>query len=154
MTRKCLLLFTIFFICTFFLLSGILGEKGFVYRKQLSRQLESQNDILEKLNLAKSNLELQEQNIFSEDFLKDKAIKQGYSFENDVVYYFDSKYLDYDTEKMYDLKKLQADNQEIWFLSRSAIALISSAAAGIAVLLMIFARTIKKHGAKDGTEQE
>ena len=80
--------------------------------------------------------------------------KIAISFENDVVYYFDSEYLDYDTEKMYDLKKLQADNQEIWFLSRSAIALISSAAAGIAVLLMIFARTIKKHGAKDGTEQE
>lgn len=153
MTRKSLLFFILVFTCMWFLLSGLLGEEGFIYNRQLEEELERQEESLLKLKTAQANFKRQEVNILTENFLKDGAIKQGYSLDGDEVYYFKPDSLDYKTEKMYDLKRIQANHQKAWHLSKGSIALISLA---ISTAATFFLGLIRKSGSRknDGGAQD
>lgn len=153
MTRKCCLLFAILCICLFCLLSGTLGEEGFFYKKQLENLLKNQNEVLKQLEQVYSNLEIRKENIFSEETLKNNSFDLGYVFESNEVYFFEPDNLEYETEKMYDLKKIQVEKQEIWFLSHGMILLISiSISAVITLFVFLLKKARRKSGDKDGTE--
>ncbi len=150
-----MLFFILVFTCMWFLLSGLFGEAGFIYNRQLEEELERQNDVLLKLKTAQANFKRQEENILTENFLKDGAIKQGYSMDGDEVYYFKPDSLDYKTEKMYDLKQIQANHQKAWHLSKGSIALISLVVSTVATFFLGFTRKSGSRkndgGAEDGT---
>lgn len=85
MTRKCLTLFLILLVCAYFLLSGLLGEDGLLCRKRLEGTLESENDLLKRLDLEKNELERQKEAIYTKEHLMEAARTFGYGAEGEKV---------------------------------------------------------------------
>lgn len=125
MTRKICAIF-VFLLCALDLfLSILLGENGFLYKNQLQTQLKEATEVSKQLERIDENLQNQENQIYSEQYLKDKAIKQGYSFDQDQVFFFEKENLDLKSQNLYDLKQIQFTTQNITYLSRIQIFLIA-----------------------------
>lgn len=142
MTRKCSILFFILFFCSFFLLSGLLGEHGLVYKKQLEAKLKADGITLEKLEMEEQNLLNQRNNIYSIDFLKDHAFQLGYTLENEEVFFFTQDTLAFEEKKLYHDGTISSISKSPWYLSRFAISIVSFIFSAASVLIyVLFHRT-------------
>lgn len=89
MKRYALICF-VCFISMYFLLAGIFGSSGALYNQSLRVQIREKQMKSEKLSLEIKNLENREQNMSTEEGLRDSAIGLGLYVEGDTVYLFDS----------------------------------------------------------------
>ncbi|MBO4387915.1 MAG: hypothetical protein J5785_00565 [Spirochaetales bacterium] len=131
----------------------MLGKYGFFYAKQLSEDIERQQTVITQLRTALGNLQREEESVYTEEFLKDNAIRLGYSLEGDIVYYFEPDDMDYVNGKMYDFRQIDFSRSKVWYMSAPAILLVSAVLAG-ALTLLVALEGKRESGQKDGTEQE
>lgn len=146
-------IFVVSGLCFYLLLSGLLGKYGFFYAKQLSEDIERQQTVITQLRTALGNLQREEESVYTEEFLKDNAIRLGYSLEGDIVYYFEPDDMDYVNGKMYDFRQIDFSRSKVWYMSAPAILLVSAVLAG-ALTLLVALEGKRESGQKDGTEQE
>lgn len=89
MFKSKLVLFFISFVCSFFLVLGIFGNRGYLYNKSLKQQLIVLVKQAEKLGVEVNSLTEKTKSLETEEGIRDAAMKLGYYVRNDNVYIFE-----------------------------------------------------------------
>jgi len=147
MTRKLLLLFITLLLCFYLLLSSFFGEKGFFYNEALKQEISYQKKVLEDLNIDWDRLKAIEENLETERYLYDIAIKLGYKASDDKVYYFEEE--SYPYNQIMKNGEIKIEYNDIFYLKSFTIFLISFILSLIIVLLKVLFLKFKKKKEKN-----
>ena len=91
MTRKIVILFLVALLCSFCILSSILGERGLLANNQIKRQLKENEYKLDKSEVEIEVLQKQEEDTATSDGLRVSGMRYGSATEGDEVFVFETK---------------------------------------------------------------
>jgi len=142
MTRKLLVLLIMLTLCLYLLLSSLFGEKGFFYNEALKQEISEQRKVLNDLNLEWERLNATQENLETERYLNDIAIKLGYKASEDIVYYFDEN--PYPYNQINENGEINIEYKDIFYLKAFTIFIISFILSLIIILLKVLFIKFKK----------
>ena len=151
MTRKYIILFVVFSLIFYSLISSFLGERGIIANNQLKRQLIENEYELDRRKVQLENLRIKEQELATEDGLRSAAMNLGYQVDSDNVFIFDNEEATISQTQDFQAQNT-VNNQETNFnpWSSGTILLISFCSSFIITLLLWLFR--KKEN--DDSEQD
>ncbi len=152
MTRKIVILFIVLLLCFYSLISSFLGERGILANNELKRQLKANEYELDRKAVEIENLEIQREELSSEDGLRSAAIGLGYQVETDDVYVFSSEdQVGSSSQKTVVTENLQTYTDFKPWSSSFTLLISFCASTIITVMVWLFSR---HKGKTDGSEQE
>ncbi|MCF0167758.1 MAG: hypothetical protein HUJ93_03815, partial [Bacteroidales bacterium] len=86
-----IILFVVFSLIFYSLISSFLGERGIIANNQLKRQLIENEYELDRRKVQLENLRIKEQELATEDGLRSAAMNLGYQVDSDNVFIFDNE---------------------------------------------------------------
>jgi len=125
------------------LLSSFFGEKGYYYNKALKQEIFYQKKVLDNLNIELNRLNATQENLKTERYLNDIAIKLGYKATDDKVYYFEEE--PYPYNKINKNGEIKIEYKDIFYLKSFTILIISFILSLIIVLLKVLFLKFKKN---------
>ena len=142
-----MLIFVILSIGFYFLFTGIFGENGYLKNRELKIQLEEKETHLLKLNSQIESLSQKNEELSTEEGLREAALKLGYNVKGDEVFVFESSSLQKNQKEA--LNENNPERKEFKPFSSTIIVLMALVSS---VLISIILNSICKPSEIEGEE--